>query len=61
MTEFQIGNATVRIHGNCDPDNLKAATLKFLKKAEMQRKKAQYEARKKSDKIPKEGASAMEA
>lgn len=49
-TEYIIGKATVRIHGNCDPDGLKAATLKFLKKAEAQRKKEvkKIEARKKA-------------
>jgi hypothetical protein len=61
VTEYQIGKATVRIHGNCDPDNLKAATLKFLKQVEQQRKKARNEARKEPHKIPKEVPSTMEA
>lgn len=39
MTEYKFGNATVRVHGSPDPDNLKAATLKFLKQAANQRKK----------------------
>ena len=62
MTEYIIKNATVRIHGNCDPDRLKAATLKFLKKAEAQRKKEvkKIEARKETHKGTEEIASAME-
>lgn len=39
MKEYKVGKATVRIHGNPDMENLKAATLKFLKQAESQRKK----------------------
>jgi len=31
---YKIGNATVRIHGNVDPDKLKAATVEFLKSVE---------------------------
>ena len=61
MTEYKIGNATVRVHGTPDPDNLKAATLKFLKQVEQQRKKARNEARKEPYKIPKEVPSTMEA
>lgn len=40
MTEYQFKNAKVRVHGTPDPDNLKAATQKFLKQAEAQKKKA---------------------
>lgn len=32
VTEFKIKNCTVRIHGTCDPENLKGATEKYLKK-----------------------------
>ena len=39
MQEYRIGKAIVRIHGNCDPERLKAATARFLKRAEAQRKK----------------------
>lgn len=35
---YKIGNATVRIHGNVDPDKLKEATVEFLKGAEKQKK-----------------------
>lgn len=41
MQEYRIGCAIVRIHGNPDPDRLKAATTKFLKQAEAQKKKKQ--------------------
>lgn len=41
MTEYIIGKATVRIHGNYDLENVKAATAQFLKKAESQRKRCQ--------------------
>ena len=36
---YKIGNATVRIHGNVDPDKLKAATVEFLTK-EKQRERS---------------------
>lgn len=39
MTEYIIGKAKVRVHGSPDPDRLKEATEKFLKKAEIQRKR----------------------
>ena len=35
---YKIGIATVRIHGKVDPDNLKAATVEFLKSVEKQRR-----------------------
>ena len=47
MTEYIIGKAKVRVHGSPDPDNLKAATLKFLKKAEAHRKKLKKEGQRK--------------
>lgn len=39
MTEYKIGSATVRIYGSPDMENLKKATISFLKKAEQQKKK----------------------
>lgn len=39
MTEYKIGNAVVRMHGECDREKLKEATTIFLKKAEAQRRK----------------------
>lgn len=38
MTEFKFGKATVRIHGTCDHDNLKAASEAFMKKVERKKK-----------------------
>lgn len=32
MTEYKINNATVRIHGTVDRENLKRATAQYLKK-----------------------------
>lgn len=39
MTEFKIKKATVRIHGKPDQEKIRAATEKFLKKAEAAKKK----------------------
>lgn len=39
MTEFKIGNATVRMHGTPDKEQLKASTEKFMKKVERRKKK----------------------
>lgn len=33
-TEYRIGNAIVRIHGQADQEKIKAATERFLKKVE---------------------------
>lgn len=49
MTEYQIGNAIVRIHGVCDQDSLHKATARFLKRARQQRKKVRNEAREKAN------------
>lgn len=39
MTEYKIGAATVRIHNEpSDMEKFKAATARFLKKAEKQRR-----------------------
>lgn len=40
MNEYIFGNAKVRIHGSYDLEKAKAATTQFLKKAEVQRKRA---------------------
>lgn len=40
MEEFRVGKATVRIHGKPDQEKIRAATEKFLKKAEAAKKKA---------------------
>lgn len=40
MTEYKIGNATVRIHGAADQEKIMAATTIFLKKVETAKKKA---------------------
>lgn len=48
MFECKVGKATVRIHGNPDRERIEAATLKFLKAAEQQRRKARNEAIKKA-------------
>lgn len=39
MTEYKIGNATVRIHGSADQEKIKAATTLFLKKVDAARRK----------------------
>ena len=39
MTEYRIGNATVRFHGTPDTERVKQATTAFLKRVEAQRKK----------------------
>jgi hypothetical protein len=38
MTEFKFSGATVRIHGNCSKETLKAASECFMKKAIKQQK-----------------------
>ena len=53
--------ATVRIHGSTDQSKLKEATLRFLKQAEKERRKARNEARQEAHKGTAEIASAMEA
>lgn len=39
MTEYRIGNATIRLHGTPDVDKVKTATERFLKRVEAKRKK----------------------
>lgn len=38
MQEYRTGNAIIRIQGSADTDKIKAATIKFLKQAQAQRK-----------------------
>lgn len=60
MEQFKIGSATVRIHGNPDRERIEAATLKFLKAAETQRKKVLNEKRKEAHTGTKEADAAVE-
>lgn len=39
MAEYKVGNATVRIHGSVNPEVLRTATERFMKKAFEQKKK----------------------
>lgn len=50
MRECEFGKATVRIHGIPNRERLEAATLKFLKAAEIQKRKVRNEERKTPDK-----------
>lgn len=43
MTEYKIGNAVVRIHGEADQEKLKTATEKFMKKVHKIRKQKRKE------------------
>ena len=61
MEQCKIGRATIRIHGNADRERLEAATLKFLKAAEKQRRKVRNEARQEANTKPEAIASEMEA
>lgn len=38
MTEYKIGNAIVRIHGEANTEKIKAATERFLKQIEKKKK-----------------------
>ena len=38
MTEYKIGPAIVRIHGEADREKIKAATERFLKQIEKKKK-----------------------
>ena len=38
MTEYRIGNAIVRMHGTPDRAKVEAAALRFLQKAEQQKR-----------------------
>lgn len=44
MTEYKIGAATVRIHGEADRERIKAATEKFAKRVLIARQKQRKEA-----------------
>lgn len=41
MTEYKIQNATVRIHGTVNLDELKTATERFMKKVLISQRKKQ--------------------
>lgn len=43
QAEYKIGRAIVRMHGTPDPENLKAATLKFMQKVEQKRRQQKKE------------------
>ena len=40
MKEYKFNNSTVRIHGTCDPENLRSATENYLKKVVRSKKNA---------------------
>lgn len=41
MTEYKFGNATVRIHGTVNVEELKTATERFMKKVLISQRKTQ--------------------
>lgn len=43
MKEYQIGRATVRIHGEADTEKIKQAFTTFMKKAEKQKRRKKNE------------------
>ena len=45
MEEYKIGRATVRVHGAADPDRLRAASERFMKRVIAARKKEQANAK----------------
>lgn len=42
MKEYKVGCATVRVHGTYDPEAVKSATEKYLKKAVRSKKNEKY-------------------
>ena len=48
MTEYKTNNATVRIHGNADRENVEKATIKFMKEVMKCKKERKKEASKTS-------------
>ena len=42
MQEYKIGNALVRIFGDCNKENLRAASERFMKKALKQKKEKKH-------------------
>ena len=42
--EYRIGNVIVRMHGTPDREKLEAATLKFMKQVQLQKKQQMKEA-----------------
>lgn len=61
MEQCKIGRATIRIHGSPDRERLEAATLKFLKAAEQQKRKVRNEARQEAHTGTVQIASEVEA
>lgn len=45
MTEYKVGCATVRIHGQVDQAAIKAATERYIKRCDEQRKRKAREAK----------------
>ena len=43
MTEYKIGPAIVRIHGEADTEKIKAATERFLKQIEKRKRRKESE------------------
>ena len=48
-SDFKVGNATVRIHGEVDREKVKEATARYLKKVEA--KKKEIHRRKENERI----------
>lgn len=61
MTEYKFGSAKIRVHGSPDPDRIREASMKFLKAAEQQRRKARNEAIKKANQKSKASDQTMAA
>lgn len=38
ITEYKIGKATVRMHGTPDREKVEAATLKFMRQVQLQKR-----------------------
>lgn len=45
--EYKIGRATVRMHGTPDREKVEAATLKFMRQVQLQKRQQMKEAHKK--------------
>lgn len=43
MTEYKIGNATVRIHGTANQEKIRDVTVEFLKAVEAKKRKTKKE------------------
>lgn len=44
MTEYKLGNATVRIHGTANQEKIRDATVEFLKAVETRKRKKEKQA-----------------